>query len=436
MLRFGHSFDVQDLGGNIMSYKKFLGAASAALMIVIVFTLALAPAAGAASKYKVLYKFAHPANGANPQGNLIFDAAGNLYGTTYIGGARNMGTVFKLAPNQDGSWTESVLHSFNGSDGDEPFAGLIFDAAGNLYGTTHSGGASDLGTVFKLAPNQDGSWTESVLHSFSGKDGDSLDAGLIFDRAGNLYGTTLLGGASDFGTVFKLAPNQDGSWTESVLHSFSGSHDGSHPAAGLIFDAAGNLYGTTDSGGKLNLCEGDRSGCGVVFKLTPNADGSWTESVLHSFGVNHYGMYPQASLIFDAAGNLYGTTVRGGHVGFFGRLRCGVVFKLAPNQDGSWTESVLHYFGTSAALPYYGLIFDAAGNLYGTTVAGSANSGAAFKLSPNQDGSWAYSLLHVFQGGPGLNPEGGLVLGSAGTLYGTTFYCTSGCNGVVYQITP
>jgi uncharacterized repeat protein (TIGR03803 family) len=299
-----------------MKHKKFFGAASAALITVIVITLVLAPAAGAASKYKVLHRFHGGANdGSEPLVGLILDAAGNLYGTTFGGGAFGYGAAFKLTPNADGSWTERVLHSFNGSDGAYPYAGLTFDAAGNLYGTTSEGGASGNGTVFKLTPNADGSWTESVLHSFSSSDGAYPWAGcLIFDAAGNLYGTTLTGGSPGGGTVFKLAPNQDGSWTESVLHSFTVS-DGWGPLAGLIFDAAGNLYGTAAGGG-------------------------------------------------------------------------------------------------------------------------SASDGTAFKLSPNLDGSWAYSLIHVFLGKPAIAPWTGLVLGSAGTLYGTTQSCSSGCQGVVYQITP
>ena len=233
-----------------MNYKKFLGAASVALMIVIILSLTLAPGAWAASRYKVLYRFQVGGNdGSAPIAGLIFDAAGNLYGTTEYGGASNYGTVFKLTPNAVGSWTKSVLYSFkDGSDGGWPAAGLIFDAAGNLYGTTFDVSFSDYGTVFKLTPNADGSWTESVLHSFNGSDGETPVAGLIFDAAGNLYGTTDSGGAYRNGTVFKLTPNADGSWTESVLHAFIGS-DGAHPDAGLIFDAAGNLYGTTDFGG-------------------------------------------------------------------------------------------------------------------------------------------------------------------------------------------
>jgi uncharacterized repeat protein (TIGR03803 family) len=182
-------------------------------------------------------------------------------------------------------------------------------------------------------------------------------------------------------------------------------------------------------GGDLSPCGG--YGCGVVFKLTPNVDGSWTESALHTFN-NSDGANPYAGLVFDAAGNLYGTTQGGG------ADNLGTVFKLTPSADGTWTESVLHTFnGNGPGGPLTGLIFDGAGNLYGTAWSGgSANAGAAFKLSPNVDGSWAYSLLYVFQGNPALNLVGGLVLGGAGTLYGTTENCNSGCRGVVYQITP
>ena len=382
-----------------MSYEKFLGAASAALMILIALTRALAPAAAAANKYKVLHAF-HGKDGATPYASLIFDAVGNLYGTTIGGGADNLGTVFKLTSNADGSWTESVLHSINRSDGRQPNAALIFDAAGHLYGTTARGGAR-AGTVFELTPNADGSWTESLLHSFDGSDGEYPSARLIFDAAGSLYGTTEIGGTHNLGTVFKLTPNADGGWMESVLHSFKyGDGDGYYPTGGLIFDAAGNLYGTTTRGGA--------HGNGTVFELTPNADGSWTESVLHSFNGSD-GRTAEASLIFDAAGNLYSTTACGTALWH----EFGTIFRLTPNGNGSWTESVLHSFnGSYGKYPFAGLIFDGANNLYGTASSGGpADGGAAFKLSPNQDGSWAYSLLHVFQGSP-LVRTGGLVLNS------------------------
>jgi uncharacterized repeat protein (TIGR03803 family) len=360
-----------------MGDKKYLGAGGAALMSVIVLALVMAPAAEAASKYK-------------------------------------------------------VLHAFYGSDGYQPYAGLIFDAAGNLYGTTLEGGTGcqiGCGTVFKLSPNADGRWTESVLHRFNGNDGSIPVAGLIFDATGNLYGTTYAGGANSQGTVFKLTANADGSWTESVLHSFNGS-DGAYPYAGLIFDAAGSLYGTAYEGGSGTGCS--TNGCGTIFKLTPNADGRWTESVLHSFN-NTDGATPEAGLIFDAAGNLYGTTDGAGAHGY------GAVFKLTPSANGSWTESVLHSFeGNGGEQPWAGLIFDAAGNLYGTTYGGGASfAGTVFKLTPNADGRWTESVLHSFEGKPATTPGlGSLVFGSAGALYGTTEECSSGCEGVVYQITP
>ena len=305
--------------------------------------------------------------GRFPSGSLIFDANGNLYGITEHGGSFGYGTVFELTPNRDGSWKKRVLHSFRLNDGRNPGSGLIFDAAGNLYGTTVLGGAWRHGTVFELTPNGDGSWTERVLHSFNRSDGDHPVAGLIFDAAGNLYGTTYFGGAGwcgnpeGCGTVFKLTPNGDGSWTESVLHSFRYGGDGMWPASGLIFDAAGNLYGTTTIG---------PSGGGMVFELTPNGDGSWTESVLHSFDApGDLGDKPFGGLIFDATGSLYGTTLAGGQGTCYGS-GCGTVFKLTPNGDGSWTHSVLYTFkanGSDGNNPSGDLIFDAAGNLYGTT---------------------------------------------------------------------
>ncbi len=286
----------------------------------------------------MLYSFCSRTNcgdGEFPVAGLIFDQAGNLYGTTEYGGALAAGTVFKLAPNADGSWRESVLHSFcsrtNCGDGAEPLASLIFDQAGNLYGATEYGGALAAGTVFKLAPNADGSWRESVLHSFCSRtncgDGAEPFASLIFAQAGNLYGATEYGGAHGGGTVFKLAPNADGSWRESVLHSFcsrTNCGDGAQPVAGLVFAQAGNLYGTTFDGGDQGLCSFTGAvGCGVVFKLTPNLNGGWEEAVLHTFA-DHPGANPGAGLIFDPAGNLYGTST-GDSIGTFGS-----VFEITP----------------------------------------------------------------------------------------------------------
>jgi uncharacterized repeat protein (TIGR03803 family) len=454
---------------NIVNYKKFLGAASAALLIVIVVTQVLAPGAWAQGKYKTLHTFTGGKDGSFPYAGLIFDAVGNLYGATEMGGkcfyASDCGVVFKLTASGDGSWTESVLHTFcsltNCRDGAYPEATtLIFDAAGNLYGTTRGGGAYGGGTIFKLTPNSNGSWTESVLYSFCSltncSDGSLPYAGLIFDAAGNLYGATLGGGNQCFyaigcGVVFKLTASGDGSWTESVLHTFcslTNCSDGENPYAGLIFDQAGNLYGATEGGG--NQCFYNSS-CGVVFKLTPNSNGNWTESVLYSFcSLTNCrdGAYPEATtLIFDAAGNLYGTTGAGGPGG---SGDCGVVFKLAPNTDGRWTETVLHGFtcGKDGGRPQAGLVFDRAGNLYGTTEFYGSSScnygsgcGVVFRLTPSADGGWREEVLHIFLDHPGAWPYAGVILDAAGNVYGTTYgdaeypTCSHYC-GSVYEITP
>jgi uncharacterized repeat protein (TIGR03803 family) len=240
--------------------------------VVLLLTSAFAPGAWAANTYKVLYKL-----GGGTRGGVIFDQAGNLYGTTVGGGTAGAGEVFKLSPNGSGRWTETVLYSFKygGTDGNTPMSGLIFDQAGNLYGTTAGGGANgNYGTVFELTPNGDGTWTETILHSFDVSDGyEPYTGNLIFDQSGNLYGGTNLGGLYGNGVVFQLTPNGDGTWTENVLYSFGA--EGSSPIASLIFDQKGNLYGTAFSGGT--------EGAGAAFQLTPNGGGTWTENVLHWF---------------------------------------------------------------------------------------------------------------------------------------------------------
>jgi uncharacterized repeat protein (TIGR03803 family) len=434
-----------------MNSNKWLAAASkvlAAITVMLIVTLVLAPGAGAAGKYKVLHKFTYK-DGDFPGGGLIFDAAGNLYGTTSLGGLsrRNLGTVFKLAPTADGGWKESVLYSFcsltNCLDGDLPESALVFDKAGNLYGTTLDGGTSQisqLGTVFKLTENSDGTWTESVLYSFCSLanclDGSRPTSALRFDADGNLYGTTASGGTFSCGccgcgTVFKLTHNSNGSWTQSALWNFTGGDDGQFPN-GVIFDTAGNLYGTMFDGGN-GVCRG--FGCGRVFKLMPNPDGSWTASVLYSFAGGTDGGNPFGDLIFDAAGNLYGTTVTGGGAGCSDQLGCGTVFELTPNADGTWKESVLHSFKNHpGASPAAGLTFDRTGNLYGTTQNGGAiNGGVVFKLSPQLDGSWTYTALHVFLGKPAAIPSSGLVLDNTGNFYGTTVGSNA---GTVFELTP
>lgn len=420
-----------------------------AVLVVISGILSAPAPASASDREKVLYAFEGGRDGLSPSA-VIFDTAGNLYGATFEGGnthcdpSAGCGTVFKLEPGAKGKWSKTVLHTFNGAEDGASPSGLVFDAAGNLYGTTIygiGGGAKGYGTVFKLAPGTNGKWTETVLHIFNDHDGSAPSCTLIFDKAGNLYGITPLGGAYGFGTVFKLVPGMNGKWTETVLHSFDGK-DGNRPTSALVFDSAGSLYGTTLGGGDVNYCS--PNGCGTVFKLVPATDGKWTHTVLHSFRGKD-GSIPVSSLVFDTAGNLYGTTEQGGDLNSNTCLGygCGTVFKLAPGANGSWTEQVMHRFHgwTDGFYPTAGLIFDTAGNLYGTTWYG----GKVFKLAPGTNGKWTETVLHGFKGKDGWFPYAGLVFDAAGNLYGTTSLggelnnCQSqfgnGC-GVVFEITP
>ena len=390
--------------------------------LAIFITTLFATGAQAAAADNVLHSFKNDGTDGNyPYAGLIFDAAGNLYGTTSAGGTNSAGTVFELTPAGGGTWTEKVLHNFgSGTDGKTPYAGLIFDAAGNLYGTTLAGGTNGAGTVFELTPAGGGTWTEKVLWSFgNGTDGYSPSGSLIFDAAGNLYGTTQYGGTSISGTVFELTPAAGGTWTEKVLWSFGSGADGAYPPDGLIFDAAGNLYGTAYHGGA--------HGYGTVFELTPAGGGTWTEKVLWSFGNGMDGGYPESGLIFDAAGNLYGTTFSKGSDGG------GTVFELTPAAGGTWTEQVLHNFGsgTDGAKPYAGLVLDAAGNLYGTTyLGGSYGGGTVFRLNAQGE-----TLLYSFSGTDGAKPYAGLVLDAGGNLYGTTQNGGTDGVGTAFEIT-
>jgi uncharacterized repeat protein (TIGR03803 family) len=404
----------------------------------------------AAGKETLLHSF-NGGDGIYPEAaDLVADGAGNLYGTTYYGGANGDGVVFELESSGNGKWVQKVLYSFNrgGQGGYAPKSGLIFDTVGNLYGTTTYGGPPGFGTVFELTPNGDGTWSEKVVHGFTFKDGSAPYGGLVFDAAGNLYGTTYYGGSGKCqafettvgcGVVFELTPGGNGKWTEKVLHNFSpGSGDGHYPQAGLVRDAAGNLYGTTFEGGAYNTgCGG--GGCGTAFRLTPGAKGRWSETIVHNFdndGTDGY--LPITRLIVDKAGNLYGTTPYGGCSGGY----CGVAFKLTPGGAGKWTESVLHTFlgvGNDGRLPVADLVSDKAGNLYGTTYYGGASSsGTAFELKRNSKGKWVIELLYTFDysNGGGDGPSAGLVFGKAGNLYGTTYYGGTYGDGIIFEVSP
>ena len=315
----------------------------------------------------VLYTFTGAADGSNPMAGVVLDAAGNIYGTTYYGGGRQCydgneygcGILFKLTS----AGMETILHRFASSpDGANPGAGVVLDAEGNMYGTTYYGGRkSKVGTVFKADP----SGKETVLFTFTQHNGADPAAPLLLDVKGDMYGTTLGGGAYGKGTVFKLSA----AGKATVLHSFRGGTDGNTPYAGLVRDASGNFYGTTGGGGN--------SSHGTVFKMTP----SGAETILYSFSGDQDGASPVAGLILDSHGNIYGTTSRGGDLSGCNGSGCGVVFKLTP----AGHQTVLYSFtgGNDGSEPEAPLVFDSQGNLYGTTFSGGDfGQGTVFKVAP------------------------------------------------------
>lgn len=398
--------------------------------IVCVIALALASNSWAVTVGgRVVYSF-NGTSGATPTGALAFDAHGNVYGTTALGGigsgceTAGCGTVYELSPLGN-SFTETTLYTFeNGADGGGPQGGVILDRAGNLYGTTlYAGGGNGCGTVFQLV-NSNGVWSKNVLHAFNSSSGDGCFpySGLTFDSTGNLYGTTASGGTYDTGAVFQLTPNQDGSWNYSVIYNFQagGSGDGANPHGTLILDGAGNIYGTTLNGGFYNA--------GTVFKLTPGGAGGWTESVINTFS-GADGAGPLSGVIFDSKGNLYGATFSGGSIG------AGVIFELTPS-GGNWAEQVIYSFTLIAngANPSAGsLLMDSSGNLYGETYNGGFGLGVLFQLVPT-GGGWTENVLHRFVNKiDGSYPSGGFVMDSAGDLWGTDTHGGIGGSGIVFE---
>jgi len=372
----------------------------------------------------VLYSFEGGNDGTNPSTGLVADSSGNLFGTTTEGGSAGYGVVYELLPSP-GGWTQTVIHSFQGSDGAAPAASLIFDQAGNLYGTTSTGGEHHVGTVFELT-RSGGVWTETVLHSFTDKDGSHPVASLIFDQAGNLYGTTLFGGRTHGGVVFQLKLS-GGVWTERVLHTFRGRKDGIDPEASLILDQNGVLYGTTMGGN--------------VFKLAPPTAGhaNWMFKNVFVFdGGQDDGPLSPGTLLAGKNGVLYGTQKFGN-----GPANAGAVFQLTPPaKHGAWSETTIYRFsgGSDGLYPYAGVIADATGNLYGTTTGdGQASFGTVFRLSPpaQQGGDWTKTTLYAFGGGSdGSGPGAGLIFVKGGALFSTTAGGGAFGDGTVFEIVP
>ncbi len=402
----------------------------------------------AQSQYKVLWTFTGaPTDGASPRSNLVFDKAGNLYGTTYAGGSAGSGTVFMLSPNQDGSWTNTIIYSFCTKyvnrlceDGAYPQAGLIFDAQGNLFGTTVNGGAivcprasTGCGTVFELSPSsQGGSWTENVLYSFCENivNGGCLDGnyplGQLTPASGSLYSTTESGGANGYGTVFELSQGTNG-WTETVLYNFCSlgqagvCPDGAEPQAGVSFDKAGALYGTTELGGTNNV-----HGTGVVFKLSPG-DNGWTETILHSFHQGGDGAGPLGGVSFDTLGNLYGTFSGGGPD------NAGGVFRI---QAKNGKIGSFFFTGANGSEPYAGVLVDSKhATLYATTrLGGTTNGGTVFKVTAPQEELVLYNFCSEPNCTDGASPVASIISDAAGNLYGTAEQGGDNNQGVVFEI--
>ncbi|HTA23408.1 MAG TPA: choice-of-anchor tandem repeat GloVer-containing protein [Terriglobales bacterium] len=474
-----------------------IGTTARNLTIAVATVLALAVSALALDSEKTVFTFGGGKSGAVVGTNLVADSDGNVYGTTISGGNNSSaceietgvpgcGVVFKLTPRAHGTWEETVLYAFTGGkDGAGPIGGVVLDSAGNLYGTTNYGGRTTApacqisgyvpgcGVVFMLTPTANGPWTETLLHSFTGgSDGAKPFSGVILDASGNVYGAADYGGDTGgcdaphgCGVVFGL---KHGTWEEKVLHSFTGGSDGFNPLSGVTLDSQGNLYGVTYQGGDTSAsCFGvANGGCGVVYELTPTRHGPWTETVLYAFTGGADGAMPLLGVTLDSHGNVYGTTLYGGDTtasnclggyGFDVPPGCGLVFGL---RHGTWEETVLYSFtgGNDGAFSGNPVVFDSAGNLYGSTENGGDLSapcslgtdtnpgcGVVFKLRPAANGPWDETVLYAFTGGAdGSEPESNLLLGPDGSIFGiteaggNTSECTgnfsgAGC-GVVFGI--
>ena len=380
--------------------------------------LALSMMAAQAQTYQVLHSFTGYGDGSVPEAGVTLDGAGNLYGTTF------QGSVFKLSHAGSG-WVLSTLYRFQGgSDGARPASRVVFGPDGTLYGTTSAGGANGWGTVFNLRPpasvcrSTQCRWTETIIHNFTGSDGGAPQFGdLVFDAAGNIYGTTAGGGAHGEGVVFALTSSGTG-WTESVLYSFAGGNDGAAPYSGVIFDAAGNLYGTTTLGGSHLV--------GTVYELTPSQSG-WSKTTLYSFDGADHSFTPYGGLIFDRQGNLYGTACGGPNDG-------GTVYELVPS-NGGWTYNLVYGFSGYAG-PRDPPTMDANGNIFLTDLnTGPYQAGSVYELTRGTSG-WTATDLYDFNGAnTGAAPFGNVVLDANGNVYGTTTLGGTNNLGIVFEIT-
>lgn len=408
---------------------RFLKIGAPALVCVLGFVY---PAFAAQAGFKVLYAFTGD-HGCQPIAGVVLDKAGNLYGTTDGGICNNVtsnGTVYKLSP--DGAETE--LYAFPGGNGGAEPNGLLLDKSDSLWGTAGADGASGCGVIFKVTS----SGRESVVHTFQGGADDGcgpfLGSGMVVAPNGKYFGTTSSSGKhGDYGTIFELTAITHRRY--SLFYSFKGGRDGFIPESGLTADVQGNLYGTTAYGGRMNLCTvGGFGGCGTIFRLAPDG----TKTVLYAFkGPPYDGFIPAAALAMDGSGNLYGTTEEGGRSGCGGYETCGVVFKLAPDGTETVLHIFTDKHGDGGN-PVAALTLDSAGNLYGTTEYGGSKGcgtgcGTIFEIAP--DGT--ETILHKFNSATdGANPQAGLTPDGNGHYYGTASGYGKYGYGTVFEFTP
>ena len=395
---------------------------------ILLFIMALSLTTAAATTTNVIFSFEEE-EGEYADTDLETDSAGNIYGTTVLGGEFGGGTVFQLSPTPN-DWVHTVLYSFTGgADGGEPYKGVTLDREGNLYGTAVTGGSGNCeggcGVVYKLS-NTGKTWTQTVIHAFTGgDDGSGPGARVTVDSAGNIYGMTPTGGAYGLGTIYKIRQAPGGAWTFKVIHAFTGGTDGATGSAGRMILRHGHVYGAATAGGDY--------GSGVVFELRPRGAGEWDFKTIYAFRGQPDGSFPYGALLFDRSGNIYGTTYYGGANGI------GAVYKLSPRAVGAWAEEVIYSFeeGTDGNSPISNLVFDAAGNLYGTTSEGGLGSGTIFKLSPLGGGKWTETVVHAFEGPPdGAFAYNGMVVDAFGNFYGATVHGGEDDDGCVYKFTP
>ena len=399
--------------------------------LVLAAALSVARAQGT---LEVIHSFGD-GDGEYPSTELVMDGLGNLYGTTVTGGSYGAGSVFQLTPDGSGGYAETLLYSFTGGkDGGQPYGGVTLDTQGNLYGSAVIGGRGGIcaedgcGVVYRVSHDK-GVWTQKVLHDFTGtNDGSGPGAGVTFDAAGNLYGMTPTGGAYGLGTIYQLVPGANDKWGLRVIHTFTGGIDGGTGSAGrLLLDESGSLFGVATIGGEF--------GQGIAFQLTPGSNGKFKMTTLYSFRGEPDAGFPYGGLVKDDAGNLYGTSYYSGAHGD------GAVYQLIPHGNGRYKEKVIHSFtgGDGGAYPISTLA-RIGGAFYGTTSeegSGGCGCGTIFKIEQDVNAKWQYTVVYSFTGTPDAAfSYSGMLADGAGNLFGTTVHGGEDNDGAVFRFTP